>query len=85
MHRRSVEKTEVDMVVVLNFLEFGRGVVCDEDKVDQIIWGLGTCLGCVIMIRVMRRQLNINIRLIESHGKPGSLLANGDGHLMRES
>jgi hypothetical protein len=42
-----MEKAEVDMIIVLNFLEFGRAVVCDEDEVDQSIWGLGTCLSCV--------------------------------------
>jgi hypothetical protein len=39
MHRRlgCMEKAEVDVIIVLNFLEFGRGVVCDEDKVDLSI------------------------------------------------
>jgi hypothetical protein len=43
-----MEKVEVDMIVILNFLEFGRAVVCDEDEVDQGFWGLGTCFSCVI-------------------------------------
>jgi hypothetical protein len=52
-------KAEVDVIVILNFPEFGRAVVCDEDEVDQSIWGLGTCLGCVDMIRAIRRRLNV--------------------------
>jgi hypothetical protein len=43
-----MEKADVDVIIVLNFLEFGRAVVCDEDEVDQSIWGLGTSLSCVI-------------------------------------
>lgn len=54
-----MEKVEVDMIIILNFLEFGRAVVCDEDEVDQSIWGLGTCLSCVIRCGVMRRRLDI--------------------------
>jgi len=37
MHRRGMEKAEVDVVIILNFLEFGRAVVCDEDEVDESI------------------------------------------------
>lgn len=92
MHRRRMEKAEVDVIVILDFLAFGRAVVCDEDEVDQSrLWGLGlgTCLGCVMItmrvMRSMRRQLDTIVVWIETHGKLGSLLANGDGHPMRES
>jgi hypothetical protein len=44
-----MEKAEVDMIVILDFLAFGRAVVCDEDEVDQSIRGLGFfCHSCVI-------------------------------------
>jgi len=39
------------MVIILNFLEFGRAVVCEEDEFDQTNLGLlGICLGigCVM-------------------------------------
>jgi hypothetical protein len=42
-----MEKAEVDMIVILNFLAFGRAVVCEEDEVDQSTRGLGACLSCV--------------------------------------
>jgi hypothetical protein len=32
-----MEKAEVDVIIVLNFLELGRPVVCDEDEVDLSI------------------------------------------------
>jgi len=50
-----MEKAEVDMIIILNFLEFGRAVVCDEDEVDQSIWVLRACLG---WYGVMRRRIN---------------------------
>ncbi len=37
MHRRRVEKANVYMIVIFNFPEFGRAVVCDKSEVDQAI------------------------------------------------
>ena len=59
MHRRCMEKAEVDMIVILDFLEFGRAVVCDEDEVHQSVGGLGTGLSCVIDTRGMRRRVDV--------------------------
>ena len=37
------------MVIILNLLEFGRAVVCEEDEFDQTSSGLlKICLGCVM-------------------------------------
>ena len=43
-----MEKVEVDVIIILDFLEFGRAVVGDEDEVDESIWRLGICFSCVI-------------------------------------
>ena len=48
VHGSGVEKAEIDVVIIFYFLEFGRAVVCEEDEVDQSIWGLGTFLSYVI-------------------------------------
>ena len=32
--RAGAEEVNIHMIVILNFQKFGRGVVCDEDKVD---------------------------------------------------
>ena len=40
-----MEKAEVNMIIIFDFLEFGRAIVCDEDEVDRStcgISGLGT-------------------------------------------
>jgi hypothetical protein len=29
-----VEEAEIDVIVILNFLEFGRAVVCEENEID---------------------------------------------------
>ena len=59
MHRGCMEKAEVDVIVILNFLEFGRAVVCDEDEVDQSISGARNLSWLCGRGRVMRRRLDI--------------------------
>lgn len=61
MHRRCMEKAEVDMIVILDFLKFGRAVVCDEGEVYQSFGGLGTYLGCVMDTVGMRRRVKCHI------------------------
>ena len=55
---RFVKEVDIDMVVVLKFQEFWRGIVCDKNKVDLT---LGVCWE-IFVILISPKETNLSSR-----------------------